>query len=356
MLNYLLAEEGETPEGIDFQAIWGKILNWCTTEGIRILIAIIVLLLSFKIVNFFAKRIAKIFEKREVDKTIAKVSVSIGRKFVKILLLIMFISYLGINTSSIVATITAGAVTVGLALQGALSNFAAGILILVLRTYRVGDYIECSGVSGTVEDIGLFQTKLVTPDNRVITLPNGNAINGAVVNYSIKKTRRVDLSFNVSYDTDFRKAKYLIREQIEKSGLALTDPEPFINVKEHGSSAIEIVVRVWVYSADYWNFYWIMMEGVKIAFDKNGITIPYPQMDVHMIENSQKSKPIDENHAFVKSEIEKDEMFKKSAYDNHLNAIETVKKETEKEQKKELFGFVSTKKEKKKKAKKENSK
>lgn len=216
----------------------------------------------------------------------------------------MFVGYIGIDTSSIVAAIAAGAVTVGLALQGALSNLASGVLIICLRPFRVGDFIECTGLKGTVEDIGLFQTRLVSPDNKVLIISNTNAINAAIINYSMKDTRRVDMTFSIAYEEDFRKAKNLIREEIAKTGLALPEPEPFVNIKEHNDSSIDIEVRTWVKSDDYWDFYWRLLEDVKMAFDKHDITIPYNQLDVHIKDKESEKLQLEDDDKYVKAEIE----------------------------------------------------
>lgn len=331
---------------------WNKIVstvwNWIKTDGIKLVLALIVLFVCFKITNFIFKKINKSLEKRKADKTLSKVFVSLGRKVVKAFLLIIFISYVGIDTSSIVGAITAGAVTVGLALQGALSNLAAGVLIIILRPFRVGDFIDCSGESGTVEDIGLFQTKLKTGDNKVIIIPNSNALNDVVVNYSVKDTRRVDMEFSIAYENDFRKAKAIIFEEIEKTKLALNDPAPFVNIKTHNASSIDIVVRVWTNSADYWNFYWMMMESIKLAFDKNGISIPYAQMDVHMIDDKKLPNPIDEKDSYVKTEIEHYHERRQAMYDAKKQREDELAEELEKKENRNIVTYLSKKAKKKK--------
>ena len=294
----------EAVKGIDWANVWDTIWHWCTTDGIKLVVALIVLWISFKIVNFIFKKIAKTLEKRKADKTLSRTLVSISRKVVKFFLLLMFVGYIGIDTSSVVAAITAGAVTVGLALQGALSNLASGVLIICLRPFRVGDFIECAGLKGTVEEIGLFQTRMVSTDNKVLIVSNTNAINSAIVNYSMKDTRRVDMVFSIAYEEDFRKAKNIIREEIGKTGLALPDPEPFVNIKEHNTSSIDIEVRTWVKSDDYWDFYWAMLEDVKMAFDKNDISIPYNQLDVHLKDKESEKLQLEDDDKYVKAEIE----------------------------------------------------
>ncbi len=328
---------------VNWNDVISDIWNWVKTDGLKLVLALIVLFICFKLTNLIFKRINKSLEKRKSDKTLTKVFVSIGRKVVKLFLLIIFISYVGIDTSSIVGAITAGAVTVGLALQGALSNLAAGVLIIVLRPFRVGDYIDCSGESGTVEDIGLFQIKLITTDNKTVIIPNSNALNGVVINYSLKDTRRVDMEFSIAYENDFRKAKAIIFEEIEKTKLALNEPLPFVNIKTHNSSSIDIVVRVWVKSADYWNFYWMMLESIKLAFDKNGISIPYTQMDIHMKDDTKLPNPIDEQDAYVKEEIEHYHTRRQAMYDSIKQREAELAEEQEKKENKNIVKYLSKK-------------
>ena len=328
---------------INWNSIVRAIWNWVKTDGIKLVLALIILFICFKLTNLIFKKLSKSLEKRKSDKTLSKVFVSLGRKIVKIFLVIIFISYIGIDTSSIVGAITAGAVTVGLALQGALSNLAAGVLIIVLRPFRVGDFIDCSGESGTVDDIGLFQTKLITGDNKIIIIPNSNALNGVVVNYSIKDTRRVDMEFSIAYENDFRKAKAIIFEEIEKTKLALNEPAPFVNIKTHNASSIDIVVRVWTKAADYWNFYWMMMESIKLAFDKNGISIPYTQMDVHMIDDKKLPNPIDEKDSYVKAEIEHYHERRQAMYDAKKQREEELAAEIEEKENRNIVTYLKKK-------------
>ena len=340
MKRFLLAGEG-----IDWNQVWNSIIGWLKTDGLKILIALVVLWLCFKITNFVFWRISARFEKRKADKTLSRVIVSVGRKVVKLFLILMFISYVGIDTSSIVAAIAASAVAVGLALQGALSNLAAGVLIICLRPFRIGDYIECAGANGTVEDIGLFQTRLVTPDNKVVIVPNSSAISSNVTNYSIKKIRRVELIFSIAYENDFRKAKYLIEKEVEKTKLTVPEKPIFVNIKEHNTSSIDIVMRAWVKSPDYWDFYWMMLESVKLAFDKNGITIPYSQMDVHIKDDAKLPSPVEEDDEMVKAQIEKYHESREQIYENREKRLKQEKEDEEfQERKKDPVKYLAKKK------------
>lgn len=262
--------------------LWDSIFNWMKTTGLKLVIGLVLLFIIFKLINFICSRIRKSLNKHHVDKTIEVVVLNLVRKGLKIIVFLMFVGFIGIETTSIAALITSAGVGIGLALQGSLSNLAGGLILLLMRPFKIGDYVESNGQGGTVEDIKLFYTYLITPDNKVVMIPNGNVANGTIINYSQKDTRRVDLTFSIAYENDFGKAKELILECIKNTGLQLENPEPFINVVSHGASSIDIVTRVWCKSVDYWTVYFKLLEDVKVSFDKNGISIPYPQVDVHI--------------------------------------------------------------------------
>ena len=240
------------------------------------------MIVSFRIIKSVSRKIAKKGEKGKYDKTIMKTlayAFSIGAKT---LVLVCLVGYLGIDTSGITALITSLGVCIGLAVNGAVSNLAGGVTILVTRPFKVDDYIEAQDVSGTVEDIHMICTKIRTPDNKVIYVPNGALSNGTIINYSEKDTRRLDLNFSVSYSCDFEKAKALVWDIITSHELALTDPAPFVRMSEHGESSITITARVWTKNSDYWTLNFDVLEAVKKSFDENGIEIPYNQLDVHV--------------------------------------------------------------------------
>lgn len=278
-----LADEATT-EGINLEEIIANIISWLSTEGVKLLIGAIVLFIVFKIINLIARRFRKQMEKKNRDKTITKVVYNIIRKGGKILAFLAFLGYVGIDTAGIGTIIASLGVGVGLALQGSLSNLAGGIIILIMRPFKLGDYIEAQGEDGTVEDIGIFYTKLVTPDNKEVMVPNGSLANGNIKNYSAKELRRVDFQFSISYDEDFENAKKVINDVILNTNNVLTDPKPFVRVHSHGESTINIVTRVWVKSEFYWDVYFDMMEGIKKEFDAKGIEIPFNQLDVHIKE------------------------------------------------------------------------
>ena len=269
---------------------WGDLLNNELFQSIvstilKVVIGLLLVWVSFKIVNVIFKRIDKrLTANHRVDNTIVSFVVPMLRKVIKFFIFLMFIGFIGIETTSVVAAITSAGLGVGLALQGALSNLAGGFIILFMRPFKVGDYITTCGESGTVESIQIFYTTLVTPDNRVIMVPNGKVADSSITNVSTKSTRRVDLTFSIAYENDFTKAKSLILKCIEDTGLALTNPaDPFVNVISHGTSSIDIVTRIWVKSSDYWTLYFKLLEEVKIAFDNNGIEIPYSKVDVNLL-------------------------------------------------------------------------
>ena len=247
---------------------------------IEVVVVFIVLIILCKIVDGVTKRMRKRMEKRGVEKTIVQVVYYLSNKIVKLLLLLMAISFLGIDTSSVAGLITAAGLGVSLAVQGTLSNFAGGILILFLRPFKVDDYIECQGTSGTVEDIRIFYTHLRTPDNKVVLIPNGLLIGGNVINYSTKPTRRVDLVFAIDYEEDFMKSKELILNICEKHNLILKNPAPAVRICEWGQSSINVSCKVWVNNGDYWTVTFDLLETVYDEMKKVGIKIPFNQLEI----------------------------------------------------------------------------
>lgn len=256
--------------------------NWATHTGVRVIVALLIIFVSFKIVNWVCRKIEKSGKKKNVDKTILKTLVYVLKIVLKCLIGVCMIGFVGIDTSGITALIASLGVCVGLAVNGALSNLAGGVLILVTRPFKVDDFIEAQGVSGTVADIHITATKVITGDNKVIYLPNGALSSGTIINYSERGERRVDMEFSIAYDADFEKAQAIVRKLAEDHALVLKDKDVFVRMGAHGASAIQIKARVWTKSADYWTVYFDLMEGVKRAFDENGIEIPFDQLDVHV--------------------------------------------------------------------------
>lgn len=269
-------------ETFSFTELIQEVATWLSTEGLKLVFGIIVLFILFKIINAISRRFKKNMEKKNRDKTITVLGYKAIRFGLKGLVLLGFLGFVGIDTAGIGTVIGSLGVGVGLAVNGTLSNFAGGIVILVMRPFGIGDYIEAQGEGGTVEEIGIFYTQIVTPDNKVVFIPNGSLSNGTMVNYSKKDLRRVDFTFSISYDEDFEKAKKVIREVIENTPNALLDPMPFVRVVSHGESTINISTRVWTENAHYWDVYFDMMEAIKKNFDSANIEIPYNQLDVHI--------------------------------------------------------------------------
>ncbi len=270
--------------------ILDTLLSWGLNTGLKIIISVIILIVGFRIINVIARKIEKRFNTDKFDKTLVRTLSYVGKVAAKALVVICIIGYLGIDTSGLTALVTSLGVCVGLAVNGALSNFAGGVLIIFTRPFKVDDYIEVEGaeVSGTVEDIHIVCTKLRTPDNKVIYVPNGTLSNSSIINYSEKETRRVDFTFSISYDDDAEKAKALIMEICKANELVFDDPAPFVRVGEYANSSINIVARVWTKTDDYWTVKYDILEAVKKKFDENSITVPYNQIDLHIKNDSVK--------------------------------------------------------------------
>lgn len=250
--------------------------------GQRILAAIVIFIVGKFIVTWLNKLFAKLLERRNIEAGVQ----SFLKSMVNILLLLMLgiavVSKLGIEITGFAALIASAGVTIGMALSGNLQNFAGGVIVLLFRPYKVGDYIESStGASGTVMEIQIFHTVLKTPDNKVIFAPNGNMSNSVVTNYSQESTRRVDLSFSMEYGEDYKRVEKVLKDLIAADSRILTTPEPFVRLGEMADSSVNITVRLWVNAADYWDVHFDMKEAVYTTFTKEGISIPYPQMVVH---------------------------------------------------------------------------
>lgn len=272
---------------------WKQIINdivktvaaWVTSTGLKVIIALVLLFISFRIINKFARRIAKQGESGKLDKTLTKVFSYLFTVVLKCVVAICLVGYVGIDTSGLAALVTSLGVCLGLALNGALANLAGGVLIIITRPFKVDDFIEAQGYSGTVEDIRITSTRIRTGDNKVVYIPNGTLSSGCIVNYSEKELRRVDLKFSIAYSNSFSKAKTIIAEICDSHELVLKDPAPIIRMSEHAENSINIVTRVWTKSSDYWTVYFDLLETVKERFDEEGVEIPFNQVDVHIKNN-----------------------------------------------------------------------
>lgn len=262
------------------------IRNWAMTTGIKILAAILILLISFRIVTLISRRIEKKLEKTgKFDKTIIRTLSYAGRIVVKIVIATCLVGWLGVDTTGIAALIASLGVGVGLAVNGALSNFAGGILLLVTRPFKVGDYIVAQGAEGIVEDIRIISTKIVTLDNKVVHLPNGALSSGNIANYSEKEVRRVDLDFSVA-GNDPELVRSLILGVCEADEKVLKEPSTFVRVTDYGAgNGVKVTMRAWCKTEQYWDTYFDLLNGVRKAFEENKIVIPFNQLDVHIKNN-----------------------------------------------------------------------
>ncbi len=264
--------QGYIDTAVELGMVWGP----------QLLLAIIVLIVGLWIVNRVVRLVSAGLDRSKTDETLAKFLTSLTSIILKALLLISVAGMVGIETTSFIAILGAAGLAIGLALQGSLGNFAGGVLILLFRPYKVGDFIDAQGVAGTVKEIQIFNTIITTPDNKRIIIPNGAISNGIITNVSAEPTRRVDFVFGIGYDDDIAKAKQTLLGILTGDSRIKSDPEPFVVLGEMADSSVNFTVRVWVDAGDYWGVYFDTMEAVKIAFDREGISIPVPQTDVHV--------------------------------------------------------------------------
>ncbi|MGF1698193.1 small-conductance mechanosensitive channel MscS [Vibrio lamellibrachiae] len=250
--------------------------------GVNILSAVIILFIGNIAVKAVANSIAKVLKKKDMDRAVVEFIHGLVRYLLFTIVLIAALGRLGVQTASVVAVIGAAGLAVGLALQGSLSNFAAGVLIVAFRPFKSGDYVEIGGVAGSVESIQIFQTVLTTPDNKMVVVPNGGVIGSPITNYSRHDTRRVDHVIGVSYSADLKKTEKVIRETLEADSRLIKEKGIQIGVSALADSSVNFVVRPWCKTADYWDVYFDTLQAIKIALDENEIEIPFPQMDVHL--------------------------------------------------------------------------
>jgi small conductance mechanosensitive channel len=252
------------------------------TYGVQLAMALLVLIIGWWVANRVVGLMDKAVKRSSTEPTLASFLHSMANILVKALVLIIFASMIGIQTASLIALLGAAGLAIGLALQGSLANFAGGILILLFKPFKAGDVIEAQGYVGVVQEIQIFNTILKTLDNQRVIIPNGNLSNGCVKNVFIESTRRVDMTFGIGYGDDILKAKQVIADVLAADTNVLQDPAPDIFVSGHGDSAIVLTVRPWCESDNYWPVYFNAHEAIKLAFDAQGISIPFPQRDVHI--------------------------------------------------------------------------
>lgn len=264
-----------------------KALEILTAYGFKILMSLLILIIGSKVIKYLVKLMEKFLKKSKVDVSLSKFLLSATRLILKILLGIIIMENLEVPMTSLIAVLGATGIGIGMALQGSLANLTGGILILLLRPFKIGDFIEekAFGHEGIVEDIQVFYTTLRTRDNKVITVPNGSLSNSSITNHSTMDIRRVDLTFGVAYEEDTYAVKKAIKEVIDKHALILKDREPYINISEHGDSSVNFAVLVWCKTKDYLQVKFDLIEQIKIKFDEVNISIPYPHMDVNIVNN-----------------------------------------------------------------------
>ncbi|CZF83688.1 mechanosensitive ion channel protein [Grimontia sp. AD028] len=263
-------------------------MNWLASNqelmiqyAVNVVTALLILFIGNWVVKKVAGSVAAVLKKRDLDQTVVDFIENMVRYVMFAIVLIAALGRVGVETASIVAVIGAAGLAIGLALQGSLSNFAAGVLIVTFRPFKSGDYVEVGGVAGSVASIQIFSTVLTTPDNKMVVVPNGTVISSPITNYSRHATRRIDFIIGVSYKADLQKTKEVLTRIVKADERVLQDPEPTIGVHALMDSSVNFVVRPWVKTEDYWSTYFDLMQAIKEGLDKEGIEIPFPQMDVH---------------------------------------------------------------------------
>lgn len=249
--------------------------------AIQVILAIAIFIIGKKIAGWTKVWIGKAFTKSNMDETLKNFLCDVAYGLMLVVVVLAALGQLGVETTSFIAILGAAGLAIGLAFQSSLSNIGAGVMLIFFRPFKIGDFIEAAGTSGVVEDINLFTTMMKTGDNKQIIIGNSNIISGNITNYSAKDTRRVDMVFGIGYDDDLKLAKQTLIDIVNNDERVLKDPEPFVAVSELADSSVNFVVRAWVKTPDYWGVKFDTTEAVKTIFDEKGISIPYPQMDVH---------------------------------------------------------------------------
>lgn len=271
---------------LEIQPMIDKVVEMALIYAPKLLLAIVTLIVGLWLINMFTKGVGFVLEKRNLDISLRRWLTTILGVALKICLLISVISMIGVQTTSFIAMLGAAGLAIGLALQGSLANFAGGVLILLFKPYKVGDYINTNGEEGFVQAIDIFYTYLRTMDSKHVVLPNGPLANGNLVNYTMDELRRVELSVGISYSNKFEDAEAALLAMIADEPRALKDPAPFIGVTGYGDSSIDLTVRAWVKNADYWPVFFDLNKRIKPALDGAGVSIPFPQRDVHLFQSA----------------------------------------------------------------------
>jgi small conductance mechanosensitive channel len=270
---------------INLDELINPIRDLIFTFGLNILAAIVILIVGIWIAKLVRRMLGKSLHRKEIDKTLVTFLVNFLYFILLTAVVLAALSQLGIETTSFIAVIGAAGLAIGLALQGSLANFASGILLILFRPFRVDDFVSLADEEGFIEKIHIFTTQIKTFDNRTIVIPNATITSGKIINYTSKDIRRVDLSIGISYGDNIRKALDALTELCRSHPKVLGDPAPYVGVMEYGDSSINLTVRPWCKTGDYWDVFFKINEQMKAALDKNGITIPFPQRDVHLYEH-----------------------------------------------------------------------
>lgn len=273
--------------------LWHTVKTFLATQGLQFAINVVVALAIFVvgkwIANILSRFCNRLMKQAKVDETLARFLSNIVYSILLVIVVLAALSELGINTTSLAAVLAAAGFAVGMAFQGTLSNFSSGVMLILFKPFRVGDYIEAAGTAGVVEEIQIFTTSMRTGDNIAIVVPNSHITSGNIRNFSIKENRRIDLVVGCGYDDDLKAVKAFLEEVVNGDERILADPAPVIAVNELADSSVNFVVRPWVKNADYWVTRWDLTERIKLGFDERGFTIPYPSRDVHLYNESAAS-------------------------------------------------------------------
>lgn len=267
---------------MNFEELLNKLIEFGTSLGLKLLGAIVVFIVGRKLIKVLKKWINTSKKLDNLDIGVRSFAASFASISLTVILLITVAMILGIPTTSFITALASCGVAIGLALQGSLSNLAGGIMILIFKPFKVGDYIKTTDAEGNVSNITVMYTILRTYDNKIITIPNGSLTNNVIENYTDQENRRVDLIFTTDYNCDIDEVKTILINAVNSHKLVLKDPEPFARLSAHGDSALEFTVRAWCKTEDYWDVRFDLLEKIKKEFDKNNISIPYPQLDVHL--------------------------------------------------------------------------
>jgi len=272
---------------MDFSNLATRLQEWGLLYGLKFLAALAIFIIGRWIAKKVVGLLKKVMIRRNIEPTLVSFASHLGYFLLLTVVVIAALSQVGIQTTSFIAILGAAGLAIGLALQGSLANFAAGVLMIIFQPFKAGDYVEGGGTAGVVEELEIFSCRLRTPDNKLVIVPNSKMLGDNIINYSARDTRRIDLIFGVSYGDDLARVRTVLAEELAKDERILKDPEPLIAVAELGGSSVDFAVRPWVKTADYWGVRFDLIERIKVRFDAEGISIPFPQRDVHLYQEKE---------------------------------------------------------------------